>query len=62
MKCPNVYCIARNFEGECDQGDFFDECPVRINYETDNCPTEEEYNTIETLDVELPKTIDDLPF
>ena len=43
MNCSNIYCIARNFDGECDQGSFFDECPVRISYEAEFCPTEEEY-------------------
>ena len=48
MKCPNVYCIARDCEG-----DFFDECPARINYETDNCPTGEEYNRLPVKDETL---------
>ena len=54
MNCSNIYCIARNFDGECDQGSFFDECPVRISYEADHCPTEEEYKRTNQLTLHLP--------
>ena len=58
MNCSNIYCIARNFDGECDQGDFAEECELRIDYEAEFCPTEEEYNS----KVELPETNEDMPF
>ena len=43
MKCPNIWCIARDSDYECSQGDFAEECELRIDYEAEFCPTEEEY-------------------
>jgi len=55
MKCPNIWCIARDSDHECIQGLLFaEECELRIDYEAEFCPTEEEYKRTNQLTLHLP--------
>lgn len=56
MKCPNIWCVVRSFEGECDNiggvgPEFVEECLMRINYESVFCPTEEEFGPVNLSNV-----------
>jgi len=66
MNCPNIWCIARDSDHECSQGNFAEECELRIDYEAEFCPTEDEFGPVNLNNIEpdilLPKKNNDMPF
>jgi hypothetical protein len=66
VKCPNIWCNDRELKTQnCFNGESYCEnCQLRKNYETEFCPTEEEYtpDIFQMMGLSDTSTIDDLPF